>query len=86
MWFVYDGYYEIRNQKVMMEFHGDYWNRNPNCSSAKTLYNVVGMTSIRTLEKLGIFGIYLPADVTVCSKRVLVGQNGLKPKNIEINT
>lgn len=33
MWFVYDGYYEIRNQKVMMEFHGDYWNSNPNCSS-----------------------------------------------------
>ncbi|XP_062579153.1 uncharacterized protein LOC134241085 [Saccostrea cucullata] len=39
-----DGYYEIGNQKIVMEFHGDYWHGNPKCYSANTLNKVVGMT------------------------------------------
>lgn len=50
-----DGYYETGNQKVVMEFHGDYWHGNPKCYSAKTLNKVLGMTMgdlyQRTLEK-----------------------------------
>lgn len=50
-----DGYYEIENQKVVMEFHGDYWHGNPKCYSANTINKVVGMTMgdlyQRTLEK-----------------------------------
>lgn len=57
----------------MMEFYGDYWNRNFNCFFVKIFYNVVGMIFIRILEKFGIFGIYLFVDVIVCSKCVLVG-------------
>lgn len=50
-----DGYYETGNQKVVMEFHGDYWHGNSKCFSAKTLNKVVGMNMgdhyQRTLEK-----------------------------------
>lgn len=50
-----DGYYESGDQKVVMEFHGDYWHGNPKCYSAKTLNKVQGMTMgdlyQRTLEK-----------------------------------
>lgn len=45
-----DGYYESGDQKVVMEFHGDYWHGNPKCYSAKTLNKVQGEpwgTSIR---------------------------------------
>lgn len=50
-----DGYYETGNQKVVMEFHGDYWHGNSKCYSTKTLNKVVGMVMghlyQRTLEK-----------------------------------
>lgn len=50
-----DGYYEIGKQKVVMEFHGDYWHGNPKCYSANTLNKVQNKTMgdlyQRTLEK-----------------------------------
>lgn len=50
-----DGYYESGKQKVVMEFHGDYWHGNPKCYSANTLNKVQRMTMgdlyQRTLEK-----------------------------------
>ena len=50
-----DGYYEIGNQKVVMEFHGDYWHGNPKCYSSNTLNKVVGVSMgdlyQRTLDK-----------------------------------
>ncbi|XP_062578112.1 uncharacterized protein LOC134240005 [Saccostrea cucullata] len=50
-----DGYYEIGNEKVVMEFHGDFWHGNPKSYSANTLNKVAGMTMgdlyQRTLEK-----------------------------------
>lgn len=46
-----DEYHETGNQKVVMEFHGDYWHGNPKCYSAKTLNKVVGDLYQRTLEK-----------------------------------
>lgn len=39
-----DGYNESGDQKVMMEFHGDYWHGNPKCYSAKTFNKVQRMT------------------------------------------
>lgn len=50
-----DGYYETGNQKVVMEFHGDYWHGNPKCYSSNTLNKVVGLSMSdlyqRTLDK-----------------------------------
>lgn len=39
-----DGYYESGKQKVVVEFHGNYWHGNPKCYSANTLNKVQGMT------------------------------------------
>jgi len=50
-----DGYYEANDQKVVMEFHGDFWHGNPKCYAATTLNKVIGLTMgdlyQRTIEK-----------------------------------
>ena len=50
-----DGYYETSNEKVVLEFHGDYWHGNPKCYAANTMNKVAGITMgdlyQRTIEK-----------------------------------
>ena len=40
-----DGYYETENgDKIVLEFHGDFWHGNPNCYSSSTVNPVRGLT------------------------------------------
>lgn len=39
-----DGYYERDGEKVVLEFHGDFWHGNPECYSADTYNPVRGLT------------------------------------------
>ena len=50
-----DGYYETPGEKVVMEFHGDFWHGNPKSYANNTVNKVVGATMgelyQRTLDK-----------------------------------
>lgn len=46
-----DGYYEKDGNKVVLEFHGDFWHGNPECYLADTYNPVRGLTKGWTLPR-----------------------------------
>ena len=52
-----DGYYETDTERVVLEFHGDFWHGNPNKYSKNTVNSVTKLTMgelyENTLEKQG---------------------------------
>ena len=50
-----DGFYEMDGEKVVMEFHGDFWHGNPQLYSKSTLNPVTNTTMgdlyMNTLDK-----------------------------------
>ncbi|KAL5020225.1 hypothetical protein ScPMuIL_003117 [Solemya velum] len=75
-----DGYYEVDGEKVVLEFHGDFWHGCPKCYSGNTVNPVTDTTMSDLYQKTIDKRVYLEQQEHCTVPSI---PNGLTPNNIE---